>query len=119
MFFSALRKAGSPISRPQLSGGREASTARVRVARNEDQKELMIGQTQKAGEDQQIGREEAVGGRALRMSAASVMPRLTAGSRPGRAARPAPPSGLLRDRQAGRRAAICLAASSSAALASG
>ncbi len=59
VFFSALKKAGSLISRPQLKVGANRHGT-VRVAWNEIRKELMIGHTQKIDEDQQIGREEAV-----------------------------------------------------------
>ena len=60
MFFSALKKAGSPISRPQLKPGAKRQGT-VRVAWNEIMNEEMIGHTQKDGEDQQIGREETIG----------------------------------------------------------
>ena len=46
MFFSALKKAGSPISRPQLKAGANRHGT-VRVAWNEIMNELMIGHTQK------------------------------------------------------------------------
>ena len=46
VFFSALKKAGSPISRPQLKPGAKRQGT-VRVAWNEIMNEEMIGHTQK------------------------------------------------------------------------
>ena len=46
MFFNALKKAGSPIKRPQLKAGAKRHGT-VRVAWKEIRNELMIGQIQK------------------------------------------------------------------------
>ena len=112
VFFSALKKAGSPISRPQLKPGANRHGT-VRVAWKEIRNELMIGQTQKIGEDQQIGREERDRPSALLSAHRCLLLRISSewsaalagGRMPGsiEPARLRHSGGYCCDRQAGRR----------------